>query len=115
MANLGTTEIIIIALVVIVLFGSKKLPDAARSIGRSLRIFKAETKGLRNDEDTAQATQAPAPAAASTPAPAPLPIEAAPVRPAVSTQPAGPAPTAAQAGTGSSANGPKPAVEAEKL
>lgn len=42
-------HIVIVALVVLILFGSKKLPDAARSFGRSLRIFKAETKGLRDD------------------------------------------------------------------
>lgn len=50
MPNLGTPEIIIIALVVVLLFGGKKLPDAARGLGRSLRIFKAETKGLRDDD-----------------------------------------------------------------
>lgn len=50
MGNLGTPEIIIIALVIVLLFGAKKLPDAARGIGRSLRIFKAETKGLRDDD-----------------------------------------------------------------
>lgn len=49
MPNLGTTEILIIAVVVMVLFGAKRLPDASRSLGRSLRIFKAETKGLRDD------------------------------------------------------------------
>lgn len=42
---------IILILVVLVLFGSKKLPDAARGLGRSLRIFKAETKGLMTDEE----------------------------------------------------------------
>ncbi|MDQ6873613.1 MAG: Sec-independent protein translocase subunit TatA [Actinomycetota bacterium] len=42
-------HIIIVALVVLILFGSKKLPAAARSFGQSLRIFKAETKGLRDD------------------------------------------------------------------
>jgi sec-independent protein translocase protein TatA len=42
---------VILILVVIVLFGSKKLPDAARGIGRSLRIFKAETKGLMTDDE----------------------------------------------------------------
>jgi sec-independent protein translocase protein TatA len=50
MPNLGTPEIIIIALVIVLLFGAKKLPDAARGLGRSLRIFKAETKGLRDDD-----------------------------------------------------------------
>lgn len=35
--------------VLILLFGAKKLPDAARSLGRSMRILKAETKGLTED------------------------------------------------------------------
>jgi sec-independent protein translocase protein TatA len=41
---------LIIAVVVIVLFGYKKLPDAARSVGRSLRIFKTEIKGMADDD-----------------------------------------------------------------
>lgn len=49
MPNFGPTELIIIAVVVIVLFGSKKLPDAARSLGRSMRIFKSEVKEMQND------------------------------------------------------------------
>ena len=49
MPNIGPLELIIIALVILALFGYKKLPDAARSIGRSARIFKAETKGLRDE------------------------------------------------------------------
>lgn len=56
MPNLGTPEIIIIALVIVLLFGAKKLPDAARGLGRSLRIFKAETKGLRDDDDATDET-----------------------------------------------------------
>jgi sec-independent protein translocase protein TatA len=55
MPDLGLPEILIIAVVVLVLFGSRKLPDAARSLGRSLRIFKSETKGLM-DDDQAKAT-----------------------------------------------------------
>lgn len=51
MPDLGTGEIIIIALVILILFGSAKLPKAARSLGRSMRIFKAETKGLVTDDD----------------------------------------------------------------
>lgn len=50
MPNLGPTEIIIIAVVVLILFGSKKLPDASRALGRSMRIFKSETKGLHDDD-----------------------------------------------------------------
>ena len=57
MGNLGTPEIIIIALVVMVLFGASRLPNAARGLGRALRIFKAETKGLR-DEDANDAPPA---------------------------------------------------------
>ena len=41
---------VIIAIVVIALFGYKKLPDASRSLGRSLRIFKAEIKGMTEDD-----------------------------------------------------------------
>ena len=51
MGNLGPTELIIIALVIILLFGAKKLPDMARSIGKSAKIFKAETKGLRDTDN----------------------------------------------------------------
>jgi sec-independent protein translocase protein TatA len=64
MAGLGTTEIIIIALVIVLLFGAKKLPDAARGIGRSLRIFKAETKGLREDDPDDETTRQAQPPAA---------------------------------------------------
>ena len=62
MPNLGPTELIIIAVVIILLFGAKKLPDMARSLGRSAKIFKAETKGLRDPDatDDAPAQQQPA-------------------------------------------------------
>jgi len=43
-------KILIIAVVVIVLFGSKKLPGAARSLGQSMRILKREVQGLHEDE-----------------------------------------------------------------
>ncbi|MQA96616.1 MAG: twin-arginine translocase TatA/TatE family subunit [Streptosporangiales bacterium] len=52
MPNLGTGEIIIIAVVILILFGAKKLPDAARAMGRSMRIFKAETKAMSDDDET---------------------------------------------------------------
>jgi sec-independent protein translocase protein TatA len=44
-------ELVLVLLVVLVVFGSKRLPDSARALGRSLRILKAETKGLRTDGD----------------------------------------------------------------
>jgi sec-independent protein translocase protein TatA len=49
-AGLGTTELIIILAVVVLLFGASKLPDLARNSGRALRIFKSETKGLMGDD-----------------------------------------------------------------
>jgi len=48
--NLGPAEIALIILAVLLLFGYKKLPDASRSLGRSLRIFKGEMKGMKDDD-----------------------------------------------------------------
>jgi sec-independent protein translocase protein TatA len=50
-AGLGTQELVLILIVVVLLFGASKLPELARGSGRALRIFKAETKGLMDDED----------------------------------------------------------------
>jgi sec-independent protein translocase protein TatA len=49
--GLGTPELLIILAVLILLFGAAKLPELARGSGRALRIFKAETKGLMDDDD----------------------------------------------------------------
>jgi len=54
LSNLRGSEWIIILLIVLLLFGAKRLPDTARGLGRSLRIFKAETKGLRDNDDDAE-------------------------------------------------------------
>jgi sec-independent protein translocase protein TatA len=51
--SLGPLEIIAIVLVILLLFGYKKLPDASRSLGRSLRIFKGEMKGMKEDDSAA--------------------------------------------------------------
>ncbi|MFI9451891.1 Sec-independent protein translocase subunit TatA [Amycolatopsis sp. NPDC052450] len=70
-------HIIILVLVVVLLFGAKRLPDAARSIGKSMKIFKAETKDMAGDKDkaaeteeveTKQLPQATTPAPAANPA-----------------------------------------------
>jgi sec-independent protein translocase protein TatA len=52
-------EILILLVLLVLLFGAKRLPDTARGLGRSLRIFKAETKGLRDDDDPAAAPAPP--------------------------------------------------------
>ena len=51
----GLEWLVILAIVVLV-FGAAKLPDLARSSGQALRIFKTETKGLRDDDDAEQKT-----------------------------------------------------------
>ena len=58
--NLGPLEITMIILVILLLFGAKKLPELARGSGRALRIFKAETKGLMDDDDASNASKQPA-------------------------------------------------------
>ena len=58
-------KILIVAVVLIVLFGSKKLPDAARSLGKSMRILKTEVSDLHH-EDKAEAEK-PAPALTAQP------------------------------------------------
>ncbi|MEY4137242.1 MAG: hypothetical protein RL205_1370 [Actinomycetota bacterium] len=53
-------ELPAIAIIALLLFGGKKLPEAARGLGRSLRILKAETKGLNTDETTDAPADKPA-------------------------------------------------------
>ena len=53
-------KILIVAVVLIVLFGSKKLPHAARSLGQSMRILKKEVQGLHEDEPESRPPGAPA-------------------------------------------------------
>jgi sec-independent protein translocase protein TatA len=55
--NLGAPEIILILVVLVLLFGAKRLPDAARSLGRSMRIFKSEVKEMGKDDEDERPTQ----------------------------------------------------------
>ncbi len=48
--NLGPREVVILLIVVLILFGAKRLPDSARSLGRSMRIFKSEMKEMRTED-----------------------------------------------------------------
>lgn len=50
----GGWELVLLLGVLVLLFGASKLPNAARSIGQSMRIFKAETKGMRSDDGQAK-------------------------------------------------------------
>jgi sec-independent protein translocase protein TatA len=55
MGALRPWHIAVLVVVLVLLFGAKRLPDAARSLGRSMRILKAETKGLADDDVQAKA------------------------------------------------------------
>jgi len=52
--NLGPKEIVILLIVVLVLFGAKRLHDSARSLGRSMRIFKSEMKEMKADDSVVE-------------------------------------------------------------
>jgi len=84
----------IVILVVILLFGAKRLPDVARGLGRSLRVFKAETDGLRTDGSTVPAETA-TPVAPPAPLEPPAPVQATPVAPPAPAAAAAPAQPAA--------------------
>lgn len=55
MGSLRPWHILVLVVVLVLLFGAKRLPDAARSVGRSMRILKAETRGLAEDDVEAKA------------------------------------------------------------
>ncbi len=86
MGEFSAWHVLIIAAVFVLLFGYKKLPDATRSLGRSLRIFKAETRGLREDGETepARAVEA-APVTSSQPVVTAQPVATS--QPVTTTQP----------------------------
>jgi sec-independent protein translocase protein TatA len=49
--------LVVVLLLVVLLFGAKRLPDAARSIGRSMRIFKSEVKEMKTDDERRPASE----------------------------------------------------------
>jgi sec-independent protein translocase protein TatA len=85
---------VVLAILVIALFGYKKLPDAARAMGRSLRIFKTEIKGMSEDD---KARDAARDAAAPAKSPPPAVEPAAPAETGTTAAQQQPATTPAQA------------------
>ncbi len=73
MPSIGAPEIILIILVVVLLFGAKKLPELARGSGRALRIFKSETKGLMDEDQKTDPHGRQLPPGANQPATEPQP------------------------------------------
>ncbi len=84
MPNLGGWEFVILLGVLVLLFGARKLPDMARSLGQSARVFKGEMKGMKADDEARTRPQQEQPSQALPPAqPAPQvtpPVEQSPRR-----------------------------------
>src|SRR6478672_5635809 len=80
------SHLIIVAVLLVILFGWKKLPDAARSVGRSMRIFKSEVSEMKNDGKDARPS-----AAASDTVPGDV-VPPQPTQPTQTTQPTQPTP-----------------------
>ncbi|HEX8303866.1 MAG TPA: Sec-independent protein translocase subunit TatA [Jatrophihabitans sp.] len=78
---------VIIALLVLVLFGYKKLPEMSRSVGRSLRIFKTEIKGMDADDAARNSAETGTPGAAQPQAVTPPAVSSPVVAPPVVTPP----------------------------
>ncbi|ATW47673.1 Sec-independent protein translocase subunit TatA [Streptomyces peucetius] len=55
--NLKPLEIVLIIAVILLLFGAKKLPEMARSLGKSARILKSEAKAMKKDDEATTATK----------------------------------------------------------
>jgi len=60
MGNIGTTEIILIALVVLVFFGSKKIPELAQGLGKGIREFRKATREIQTDDEDSKKIEKPA-------------------------------------------------------
>lgn len=80
MGSLSPVHWAIVIVVVLLLFGSRKLPDMARGLGQSMRILKAETRGLQEDDrghtttsggSGSSASPGSSPSSSSTPEPTP--------------------------------------------
>ncbi len=89
------SHIIVLVIVLVVLFGAKRLPEVARSIGQSMKVFKKEISDLQDD----------APASSATPPPAPV------VPPAQVTQPAAGTANGEAAATGAPMAAPRDPAE----
>jgi sec-independent protein translocase protein TatA len=70
---LAPWHIILLVIVLVLLFGAKRLPGAAQSLGRSMHIFRRSVQGEYQDDDSTSLQGTSAPQATTTPAPSVLP------------------------------------------
>ncbi len=85
MGGLQPWHWLIVIAVFVLLFGAKKLPDAARSLGKSMRIFKSEIKEMQadgKDDETAKPASPPTPITSERVEPVPMPEQPTEQRPA---------------------------------
>jgi sec-independent protein translocase protein TatA len=87
MGNLGPWQLVIILAIVVLLFGAKRLPQVARGVGQSLKIFRSETQGLMGDDDDAPAKASGEGAKGQTTAQGQREVEATPAAPPQPAQP----------------------------
>ncbi|RMI34590.1 Sec-independent protein translocase subunit TatA [Streptomyces triticirhizae] len=72
MGQIGIRELLLLLVIVLLVFGAKRLPDLARSLGKSARILKSETSAMKSEGAQASSTAKPEET------PAPRTIQAAP-------------------------------------
>jgi sec-independent protein translocase protein TatA len=78
MPNIGTSEIVLLLLIALLLFGAKRLPEIGRSLGSGMREFKDSVTGHKSDTHT-ELPHTELPVATTDPTPAPQPQEREPV------------------------------------
>ncbi len=57
--GLGTSEILVILVVILIFFGAKRIPELARGLGKGIREFKDATKEIKNDIESAAKDDSP--------------------------------------------------------
>jgi sec-independent protein translocase protein TatA len=94
MPNVGPLEIAVVLVIVLIIFGPKRLPELGQSMGRGIREFKSSLSGEKESPEEQrrelEASQAPAPVAESQPSAAPVAEDKPSAAPAVEDKPAEP-------------------------
>ncbi|MGA1837166.1 Sec-independent protein translocase subunit TatA [Herbiconiux sp. 11R-BC] len=86
-ANLNGWHLVIILVVILLLFGATRLPALSKSLGQSMRIFRNETKAMKDEAAADKAAEPAAPAASAPAAPAPAPVQSTAVAPESTSEP----------------------------
>ena len=87
MGSLSPVHWAIVIVVVLLLFGSRKLPDMARGLGQSMRILKAETRGLQEDDRAHTSSTGGEPGTTASPTPSGTATPSTPDRPSGTAHP----------------------------